>query len=368
VTALADELRRMIAAEGPISVERYMALCLGHPLHGYYMRRDPLGAAGDFTTAPEISQMFGELIGLWAIEVWAAMGGPERLRLVELGPGRGTLMADLLRAARLRPAFLETVEVDLVETSPALREKQRAKLARLPVRITWRERFADVPDGAAIVIANEFFDVLPVRQFVRTEGDWRERLVGLDSKGGLAFGLAPELAEGIPPSGRPGDVLEWPGAALEMMSDIAGRLASQGGGAALVLDYGYEGPAIGDTLQAVESHAYADPLAEPGAADLTVHVDFAKLAVAARAKGARVHGPVGQGAFLRGLGIGERAARLKSRATPAQAADIDQALRRLTSPGPDGMGELFKALCVSDPGLAHVPGFALAQHSAEALA
>jgi NADH dehydrogenase [ubiquinone] 1 alpha subcomplex assembly factor 7 len=289
------------------------------------------------------------------------------MRLVELGPGCGTLMADFLRAARLRPAFLAAIEVDLVETSPALREKQRERLAALPARIAWRERFAEVPQGPAIVIANEFFDALPARQFVQTERGWCERLVGLDTEGKLAFGLAPEPAEGLPSSGRPGDVLEWPRAAIETVSDIAGRLASHGG-AALVIDYGYEGPAFGDTLQAMKRHAYADPLAEPGAADLTVHVDFAKLAAAAGSTGARLHGPVGQGAFLRALGIEQRAARLKSRATPAQATDIETALARLTGSGPGGMGELFKALCVAHPSLATIPGFTPARDATKVLA
>jgi NADH dehydrogenase [ubiquinone] 1 alpha subcomplex assembly factor 7 len=365
VSALKDELRRMIAAEGPISVERYMALCLAHPVHGYYASRDPLGAAGDFTTAPEISQMFGELIALWAIELWGLMGQPKRLRLVELGPGRGTLMSDLLRAARVRPGFLEAIEVDLIETSTILRERQKETLAGSSVRLAWRGRFSDVPKGPALVIANEFFDALPVWQFVRTERGWCERLVGLDADGELAFGLAPELTDGLPQAGRPGDVLEWPGAAIELMSEIAERLVAHGG-AALVIDYGYQGPAFRDTLQAVRRHAFADPLAEPGAADLTVHVDFAKLAAAAKTRGAAVHGPVLQGAFLRALGIEARAARLKGRATPAQAAEIDSALARLTEPGPQGMGELFKAMCIAHPNLARIPGFVLPDIAAEA--
>jgi NADH dehydrogenase [ubiquinone] 1 alpha subcomplex assembly factor 7 len=365
VTALKDELRRIIASEGPMTVERYMALCLGHPVHGYYTSRDPLGAAGDFTTAPEISQMFGELIGLWAVEVWAAMGEPKRLRLIELGPGRGTLMSDLLRAARVRPAFLAAIEVYLVEASPVLREKQNERLAGAPVRIAWRERLSDMPGGPALVIANEFFDALPTRQFVRTERGWCERLVGLDADGELAFGLAQELAVGWPEAGRTGDVLEWSRAAVEVVSDIARRFVSRGG-AALVIDYGYEGPTFGDTLQAVKRHAYADPLAEPGAADLTVHVDFARLADAAKAGGAARHGPVPQGGVLRALGIEARAARLKARATPSQAAGIDAAIERLTGPGADGMGELFKAMCVAHPDLQGIPGFAPAQIPAEA--
>jgi NADH dehydrogenase [ubiquinone] 1 alpha subcomplex assembly factor 7 len=329
------------------------------------MSRDPLGAAGDFTTAPEISQMFGELIGLWAVEAWAAMGKPRRLRLVELGPGRGTLMADLLRAARVRPAFFEVVEIELVETSLVLREKQREELAGAPVRITWRERLSEVPQVPAIVIANEFLDALPVRQFVLTGCGWCERLVGLAGNGELAFGLAPKPTPGLPQGTRLGDMLERPRIAMEIVREIAQRLVSSGG-AALVIDYGYEGPAFADTLQAVKGHSYADPLAEPGTADLTAHVDFATMAAAAQAGGAAVHGPVPQGEFLRSLGIEARAARLKARATPSHAAEIDAALKRLTGRGPEGMGELFKAMCIAHPDLRSIPGFAPAQIPTEA--
>jgi NADH dehydrogenase [ubiquinone] 1 alpha subcomplex assembly factor 7 len=360
--ALLDELRRIIAAEGSVTVERYMALCLSHPRHGYYATRDPFGTAGDFTTAPEISQMFGELIGLWAVEVFGLMGAPEKVRLIELGPGRGTLMRDFLRAVRVDPAFVAAVEVHLVETSPMLREAQARTLQAAPAPIVWHGRLAEVPDGPAIVVANEFFDALPVRQFVATERGWCERLVGLGSGGALAFGLTPEPEPGLSPAGRPGDVLEWPAAALDVTREIAGRVARHGG-AALVVDYGYEGPVLGDTLQAVRRHAYADPLAEPGEADLTVHVDFAKLAGAAKAAAAAVHGPVNQRDFLRALGIETRAAVLKRQATPAQADGIESALARLTGAGPDGMGELFKAIAIADPTLPPLPGFAAAKAS-----
>jgi SAM-dependent MidA family methyltransferase len=352
VTALLGELHRMIALEGPISVERYMALCLGHPLHGYYATRDPFGADGDFTTAPEISQMFGELIGLWAAEAWRLMGAPKPLRLVELGPGRGTLMCDLLRAARVVPGFSDAAEVHLVETSPVLRERQREKLSAVGP-IAWHGGFAAIPSGPAIVIANEFLDALPARQFVKTERGWCERLIGF-ADGKLVFGLAPEPAARLPAGGRVGDVLELPGAALDVTREIARRVAVQGG-AALVIDYGYCGPAFGDTLQAVKRHAFADPLAEPGEADLTIHVDFAAVAAAARASGAAVHGPVAQADFLRALGIKTRAKAL-ARASTAQAADIDGALRRLTDEAPGGMGG-FKALAIAHADLGALPGF-----------
>ena len=355
VTALLDELQRMIASEGPISVERYMALCLGHPVHGYYVTRDPFGADGDFTTAPEISQMFGELIGLWAAEVWGLTGAPRPVRLIELGPGRGTLIADFLRVARQAPGFVEAAEVHLVETSPILRECQREKLAGSTGSIIWHARLYEIPSGPAIIIANEFFDALPVRQFMRTERGWCERLVGL-ADGKLAFGLASEPQAGLPPAGRAGDILEWPGAALDLTREIAARVMTEGG-AALLVDYGYSGPAFGDTLQAVKHHAFADPLAEPGDTDLTVHVDFARVAAAARDCGAVVHGPVPQGGFLRALGIDARATALQARASETQAADIESALRRLTDEIPDAMGGLFKVLAIAHPTLSALPGF-----------
>jgi SAM-dependent MidA family methyltransferase len=359
VNALLDELRQLIAVEGPIPLARYMGLCLGHPVHGYYTTRDPFGARGDFTTAPEISQMFGELVGLWAAEAWRLMGAPAQLRLVELGPGRGTLMADLLRAVRIVPGFAQALSVHLVETSPVLRARQQERLAgSVPVAfpVSWHERFADVPAGPAVVIANEFFDALPIAQFVRTDRGWHERLVGLDADGRLAFGLAPEPRAELPARGGPGDVLEWPAPAAELVTEIARRLAAEGG-AALIVDYGYAGPAFGDTLQAVKNHAFVDPLAEPGEADLTAHVDFARLADAAGSAGAAAHGPVPQGDFLRALGIAARAAALQARASPAQAADIAGALERLTGSGPDQMGTLFKALALSHPHLTSLPGF-----------
>ena len=338
-----------------MTVERYMALCLGHPVYGYYRTRDPLGARGDFTTAPEISQMFGELIGLWAAEVWRAMGEPSPVRLVELGPGRGTLMADALRAARALPAFRSATAVHLVETSPALRARQEAALAPAGAPVSWLGDLAEVPDGPAIVVANEFFDALPIRQFIGTERGWCERLVGL-SEGGLAFGLAPEPAGDVPLPVRPGAMLEWPAAGVAVMGRLAARLAAQGG-AALVIDYGHARSGFGDTLQAVRHHAYADPLADPGEADLTAHVDFALLASAGRSAGATVQGPLPQGDFLRALGIDSRAATLKRRATPAQAGAVDAAVARLAGTGEGQMGELFKVLGLCAPDLPPLPGF-----------
>ena len=347
---LKDHLREIIGFEGPITVERYMDFCLRR----YYATRDPLGLQGDFTTAPEISQMFGELIGLWMIEVWHGMGRPRSCRLVELGPGRGTLMADLLRATRLLPDFQSSISVHLVETSPALRQRQEATLAASGHSIEWHERLEDVPPGPTFLVANEFFDALPIRQFIGTERGWCERLVGLDEDR-LIFGLRAEAETTLGKPLRLGDVLEWPSAALDVMQELSRRIARDTG-AALIFDYGYWGPAFGDTLQAVKAHAFTDPLEDPGEADLTAHVDFHRLAEAASTEKARTHGMATQGDFLEALGIGARAAALKARATPAQTMDIDRALARLTERGPKAMGELFKVLAVTHEGLEMVPG------------
>lgn len=347
---LGRRLRELIALEGPISVERYMGLCLQH----YYASRDPLGAKGDFTTAPEISQMFGELVGLWMLEVWNALGRPAGIRLVELGPGRGTLMADLLRATRLLPDFQAAASVHLVETSPALRQRQQATLASAKLPISWHDRLEDVPPGPLLLVGNEFFDALPVKQFVATERGWCERLVGLENDR-LIFGLSAEPERDLGSPIRLGDVLEWPAAGLDVMTDLSRRLVRDGG-AALVIDYGYQGPAFGDTLQALKDHAFVDPLQEPGEADLTTHVDFHRFAQAAFKEGARVHGVATQGEFLESLGIAARASALKARATEAQAARIDSDLLRLTARGPKGMGELFKVLAITQPALEAVPG------------
>nr|WP_230531682.1 SAM-dependent methyltransferase [Microvirga roseola] len=349
---MADTLREMIALEGPIPVERYMNLCLRH----YYASRDPLGEAGDFTTAPEISQMFGELVGLWVLELWHAMGRPSPVRLVELGPGRGTLMADLLRAARLLPDFGKAATVHLVETSPALRQRQQTALASSGSPIAWHDDIGEVPQGPMLLVANEFFDALPVRQFVATERGWCERLVGLDGEN-LIFGLRPEPERAFSNPLRLGDILEWPAASLAIMKSLSRRIARDGG-AALIIDYGYWGPAFGDTLQALKKHAFVDPLSEPGEADLTTHVDFQRLAQAAAEERVRVHGVSSQGDFLAALGIEARAAALKKRATPAQAEDIDRALARLTERGPKAMGDLFKVLAVTHESIEAVPGLA----------
>ena len=331
MTPLEAEIRRIIQADGPMPFARYMALCLGHPQYGYYMTRDPFGVAGDFVTAPEVSQMFGELIGAWAATVWRQMGAPGAVQLIELGPGRGTLMADALRAAQALPDFLGAAAVHLVETSPVLRARQQATLRSAPAR--WHDRIEDVPDGPCIAIANEFVDALPVDQLVCDRDGWHLRMIGLVADR-LAFVVAPD------PLRRRIDANVAAGAILELRHDaavavLARRVARQGG-AALIIDYGHAETA-------------------PGEADLTTQVDFAALARTARRAGAATHGPIAQGEFLRRLGIAQRAARLKAKASPEQAADIDAALARLTAA--DQMGELFKVMGVADPRLGALPGF-----------
>lgn len=360
MTALENLIREMIVESGPMSIETYMNLALGHPLHGYYASKMPLGEKGDFITAPEISQMFGELIGLWCVEVWRMMGAPQPFLLVELGPGRGSLMADGLRAARLAPEFLQALELHLVETSEVLRASQSAMLEGLGAAPQWHQTVEELPAGPAIITANEFFDCLPVRHFVRGKDCWHERLIGLDGRGQLCFGLAPDPEPGLTVPGEPGQVLEAGFAAAHVMTRLAARLVAQGG-ALLAIDYGYDVRTLGETLQAVRQHRFADPLCDPGEADLTAHVDFQGLARAARAAGAKVHGPVPQGEWLARLGIHERAAALRRHAGAPQRAAIDTALRRLAGDAADSSGasmaRLFKAIAVTTPGLGVPPGF-----------
>ncbi|ACL60100.1 class I SAM-dependent methyltransferase [Methylobacterium nodulans] len=355
-TPLLAELRALIAENGPIPVEHYMALCLGHPRFGYYRTRDPLGAAGDFTTAPEISQIFGELLGLWAASVWHEMGRPSPCRLVELGPGRGTLMADALRAIRTAlPAFAEAVDLHLVETSPSLRAAQRERLAPIGRPIAWHDRVEDVPAGPLLILANEFFDALPVRQYERTARGWCMRRVGLAADGtGLAFGLDPDPVPDLAVAAPEGAVLTVPSVALALMRILAGRLVRDGG-ALLAIDYGEAGLGLTDTLQAVSRHRRIGVLDAPGETDLTAQVDFGGLARAASEAGAAIHGPVMQRDFLLALGLGSRVERLSARARPDQAAAIAAGAARLTDDAPTGMGRLFKVLGVSGPGLPSLP-------------
>jgi len=350
-----SELGRLIAHRialtGPISIADFMAEALGHPLLGYYRRAMPLGAAGDFTTAPEISQMFGELLGAWLADRWLAMGSPAPVRLVELGPGRGTLMADALRATRGVPGFHAALDLHLVETNAPLRDTQRAALADYAP--SWHERLDEVPAGPLLLVANEFFDALPVRQFHRTAEGWRERMVGLAPDGTLRVALAPGLtpfAAALPdaPAGAEAEISE---AGRALAGTIGARL-HQDGGWALIIDYGYDGSALGSSLQAVRGHRGAGILDRPGETDLSAHVDFAALATASDRP---TFGPATQGDFLRRLGIDERARSLKRQASPEQARAIDAALARLIAP--DQMGTLFRVLALGDDRSAQPAGF-----------
>jgi SAM-dependent MidA family methyltransferase len=355
-TALAQKLAARIARDGPIGVADYMQACLQDPEHGYYRWQAAIGSGGDFVTAPEISQAFGELVGLWCAVVWQHMGSPNPLRLIELGPGRGTLMRDALRAVRLVTEFRAALRVELIETNDALVPIQRATLAGDDVPIRWS---AELEPGAgpAIVIANEFLDTLPVSQWVFRDGSWRSRCIGLDTTGALAFvDGAPEANLAVPAGVRPphdGDILESRAVAL---AGFSSKLAAIGAPlAALFIDYGHAQPGLGDTLQAVSEHRYADPLLAPGEADLTSQVDFAEFAAAMSASGFACDGPVPQGEFLGRLGIIERASRLMA-ANPTKAAQIETGIARLMAPG--GMGSRFQVIGVRSGDLAPLPALA----------
>jgi len=366
---LQSEFKKLIKSSGPMPVWRYMEMCLTHPQHGYYISRDPLGREGDFTTAPEVSQMFGELLGLWAASVWKAIGSPPVLRLIELGPGRGTMMADALRALRVLPPLYQALSVHLVEINPVLREKQKAALSGVR-NVAWHDGIDDVPDGPAVILANEYFDVLPVHQVVKRETGWHERTVELDVNGKLAFGAAaepmPRFEVLLPPLVRAapvGAVFEWRPDG-EIMK-LASRVRDQDG-AALIIDYGHLRSDAGDTFQAIARHSFTDPLKNPGQADVTAHVDFQALVRAAEDLGAAVHGPVPQGEFLKRLGIETRAVGLMAKATPEVSEDIAGALKRLIGGGRGGMGSMFKVLAISEPRLTSLVGFSDEEPAARA--
>jgi NADH dehydrogenase [ubiquinone] 1 alpha subcomplex assembly factor 7 len=336
--SLKHRLAAEIAAEGPIDIAAFMTRCLHDPLDGYYATRPALGERGDFVTAPLVSQMFGELIGLWLVETWRGIGAPARFVLAEAGPGDGALMADLLRAARLDPAFLRAAELWLVEVSPPLKALQAERLGEAGPR--WAGSLGELPaDAPLLLVANELLDCLPARQFQRTASGWAERVVGLDEAGALAFGLRPAPVQlGEAPVGA---VFERSPAQEAFAADLAGRLAQQGG-AALLIDYGPGAPGCGDTLQALAGHRKVDPLEAPGEADVTMHADFPSVLRAARSAGAN-GALLSQGEFLRRLGVEARAAAL-TKARPDRAETTARQLARLIAP--DQMGELFKALAL----------------------
>ncbi|WP_126976097.1 class I SAM-dependent methyltransferase [Frigidibacter oleivorans] len=355
MTPLAALLARRIAQTGPISLAEFMADCLLHPDHGYYATRDPLGRAGDFTTAPEISQMFGELLALALAQAWTDQGSPDRIVLAEIGPGRGTQMADVLRTLKAVPGMRAAAQPHLVEASPVLRDRQRAALDGQGA--LWLDRVEDLPEAPTFLLANEFLDALPIRQFVRAGPGWRERMVGLDDGGRLVPGLsAPAPLAALDrrlDDTAEGEVVELCPALPAIVAAVAGRVARQGG-AAIFIDYG-GWRSRGDTFQAVQDHAPVDPFARPGEADLTAHVDFEAVARAAVAAGAAVTGMTPQGALLDRLGIAARAERLARGMGGDTLRQHLAAHRRLTHP--QEMGTVFKALAVHPRGTPPPPGF-----------
>ncbi len=365
MTPLEKILAETIAQRGPVTIETFMTLTLGHPEHGYYITRDPLGRGGDFTTAPEISQMFGELIGLWCADLWMQMGRPGKFILTEAGPGRGTLMADLLRAGRSVPGFIEAAEIHLIETSPALREKQAHALEGFNPHFHDTLDGLKTPQAPVILIANEFLDALPVRQFAWIGAAWKERAVGFTEGTGFQYVWIPapeENLENLPREPQEGEIYEIGSARDAFVKDAVDL--TKHGGTALFIDYGYTKSAPGDTLQAVRDHRFHNALEMIGEADLTAHVNFETAACVAREEGANVFGPVTQGRFLLSLGLSERtqalinavSARLRDGPEAQNAVqDIKSAALRLS--GPAGMGQLFKVLCVSHDKTLRPSGF-----------
>ncbi|MHB1109840.1 MAG: class I SAM-dependent methyltransferase [Devosia sp.] len=347
--SLPELIDMQIRANGPISIASYMALCLTHPHQGYYKQADPLGPRGDFMTAPEISQMFGELIGFFCVNLWQQMAEPKSFTLLELGPGRGTLMQDALRVATRAEGFGDALHLQLFETNEELKAQQAIRLSQY--NPYWPTEIDAVSGDPLLVVANEFFDALPIRQFVKGATGWHERIVGLKD-GARSFGLSPTpvpnsaMPEAVH-NAAPGEVYEVSLAAADVMQRLAkaiGRL----GGAILAIDYGYAPTRTGETLQAVRRHAYADPLEAPGEADLSAHVDFGALATVASDASLTTQPLATQGDFLKRLGIVERA-RTLSAANPGETGNISAALARLTDA--EQMGDLFKVFCAASPGL-----------------
>lgn len=356
-TPLAVKIKNEIGRNGPMTVARYMSECLWDDAHGYYATRPVIGRGGDFITSAEISQVFGELVGLWVAVVWqSVLGAPRQLQFVEYGPGRGTLMFDCLRAARVVPGFLDAVSVHLVEVSGTLAALQRQTLATMPVAISWGQGLADF-QTPAIVIANEFLDSWPVDQWIKADDGWCQRGVGVDANGRLCFTImldAPRRRDldAVLPGAAVGDIYE--SVRTELLAQALQAVAQTGPLAMLLIDYGHTLPSSGDTLQAVRGHAYESPLAAPGEADLSAHVNFYDLAVALHGAALEIDGPVTQTEFLGALGIVERASRLMN-ANAARAGEIETGAARIIAP--NGMGSRFKAIGIRSPGLAPLPGF-----------
>lgn len=362
VEQLAAQLRDRIASEGALPVSAFMSEALLDPMAGFYATKDPLSAGGDFITAPEISQMFGELLGLWAAEVWGQMGAPDPVRLIELGPGTGRMMSDVLRAARAAPGFLDASRLHLVEASPALKMVQGRTLAAAPLQARWEAQLDRIAPGPSIILGNEFLDCLPIRQAIRHRGMWRERVVGVspDDPDRFIFGLGPVLAQAdiaeIAPALREaedGALVELRPGDAALIDTLAARLCAEPG-YALFIDYGSAAPETGDTLQALRQHQKVDPLDGPGSADLTAWVDFDRLGRLALNAGLDVYGVQTQGAFLKGLGIETRAAALARNQDETGKAKLARQLHRLITD--EEMGELFKVMAIASPGLPPAPG------------
>ena len=355
-------LRKRIKQDGPISVADFMAAALGHPQHGYYNTRDPFGRSGDFITAPEVSQMFGELIGLWAAAAWQIMEQPQNIRFIEMGPGRGTLMADALRAIhQAMPDFCNKLSLDLVDISPVLKKRQNKSLQQWmkTVQINWHDTIDSITDGPSIVIANEFFDALPVCQYEKINEGWCERRIGLDGDSELHFmqGAILEDVSIIPErlrSAPVGQIFESNSKSIHVVEKLCDRLKTQNG-ICLLLDYGHVRQGLGETVQAVKDQKYHDLFNQPGEADITAHVDFEALGVTAASSGCRVFGPITQKMFLERLGIRTRAEKLMTASQSDQTEAVHQALDRLI--GDDEMGTLFKVMAFTDLSILSLPGF-----------
>jgi len=359
-TPLAEKIKAIILTNGPISVSDYFSLCLADPEHGYYRTREPFGQSGDFITAPEISQLFGEMLGIFLVQAWQRHGEPVPVNLVEIGPGRGTMMADILRVIRkLSPAFYEAADVHLVETSERLQKVQQQTLIAHKFKVAWHDSFDTVPAGFLLLAANELFDAIPIRQFVKTAQGFKERLVGLDAAGELAFaaGVASIDPDLLPPAAQTaplGTAFETAPARDAVMAALSERIRTSGG-TAVIIDYGHMATGVGDTLQAVHDHQFDPPLAHPGQADITSHVDFEQLARRAVTEGLQINGLTYQGDFLIALGLAERAAALGRDKSVEIQENIRADAERLAGGGEGKMGELFKVLVVSSPNVALVP-------------
>ena len=336
MTALKTIIDEIIALEGPIGLDKYMALCLGHPQHGYYMGRNPFGEKGDFVTAPEISPLFGELVGIWLATAWEKLGRPNPFNLIELGPGRGTLMADIMKASQAMRGFGEAARIHLVETSPVLRQMQHWKLGN---KITLHDQFAQVPAGPFVLVANEFFDALPVRQYEMRHSVWNERVMTLR---GIGLRPAPSFVQ----PGQEGDIVEVAPARSAVANEI-GRHLKSNAGMALIIDYGHEHSAAGDTLQALCKHKMVPITHLPGESDITSHVDFEAMGHALQKAGARVAPLLTQREFLLKMGIEIRASVLAGKATPSQMAMLQRVVSRLVDE--DQMGKLFKVMAAASP-------------------